>query len=188
MRRLYETVSSAGITIARLIEYATDLDEVAPTYEAVSRDVPTDFSFETVHTSDQHRRNLDIDFSLPVKLFQDEWAVVARRDDEPVGRALVSAGQQPYVEPLGRGYTFDGAYIRRVYVDPGWRNYGIATHLVAESLAVAKTECNSRRAFAMIAPDNKPSRGAFECNGFEPVRQHDYVSVFGREWRRTSTI
>lgn len=166
-----------------MLEYATDLESL--TRVRVPQDLPADFSFEHV-LSGQLGQNVDL--SRPVTPFPDEWAVVARIDDEPVGRALVSAGQHPYVEPLGKRYQFDGAYIRRVYVDRAWRNCGIATHLVGECLVVAKTELETRRAVALIAPDNTPSRRSFERNGFEPVCRHDYMSVFGREWRRTSSL
>jgi GNAT superfamily N-acetyltransferase len=166
-----------------MLEYATELK--SPTPAGVPQDVPADRSFEHV-PSGQLGRNIDC--SRPVTVFQDEWAVVAKIDDEVVGRALVSAGQQPYVESLGGQYQFDGAYVRRVYVDREWRNCGIATHLIGECLVVAKTELETRRALALIAPDNTPSRRAFERNGFEPVCRHDYVSLFGREWRRATSL
>ena len=185
-RRIYETLSTAGLTVSRMVEYEVDLHERASRDGTGPLDVPAQTTFHTVPATADPVRRLDLDFSIPVTFLDDEWVTAATADGEAVGRSLVSAGQHPYVDALGRQMTFDGAYLRRVYVHPEWRNCGIARRLVAEALRVANREFGVDTAAALIAPDNKPSQWAFEANGFEPVRRHDYLSVFGREYRRVT--
>ena len=185
-RMVYETLSTAGLTVSRMVEYEVDLRERASLDGTGPPDVPAQASFHTAPARTDPIRRLDLDFSIPVTFLDDEWVIAATAGGEAVGRSLVSAGQYPRVDALGGRMTFDGAYIRRVYVHPEWRNRGLARRLVAETLRVANRQFGVDTATALIAPDNKPSRWAFEANGFEPVRRHDYLSVFGREYRRVT--
>lgn len=184
-RRLYETLSELGVTVSRMIEYEARLDS---RHDGETAAVPAEVSFWSAPATAEPVRAVALDFSVPVTFLEDEWVVAATAGGEAVGRALVSAGQRPHVDPLGRRMTFDGAYVRRVYVDPAWRNRGLARRLVAETLPVARRELGADAASALVAPDNRPSRWAFEANGFEPVRHHDYLSVFDREWRRVTEL
>jgi GNAT superfamily N-acetyltransferase len=183
-RRAYDTLVAAGLTASRMVEYR------APTAPGGGddTDLPGVVSLLAAPASADRVGGFDLDFSIPVSYLDSEWVVVAASDGRAVGRALVSAGQRPYVEPLGRRVAFDGAYVRRVYVTPDWRNRGLATALVDEALAVGGRELAASTAHALVAADNRPSQWAFRANGFRPVRQYDYVSVFGHEWRRTSPV
>ena len=168
-----------------MVEYVARLEEPSngnPRADTASLD--TDVSFETVPATDELARGLN--FSIPVTYLDGEWVIVAVANGEPVGRALVSAGQRPYVEALGKRLDVRGAYVRRVYVRRDWRNRGLAGHLISLSRTVAAERFDTESAHAVIAPDNVPSRAALKANGFEPLRTHDYVSLFGREWRRST--
>jgi GNAT superfamily N-acetyltransferase len=184
-RRVYDTLDAVGITATSMLEFEADVAAPTPVRQEA---IPEGVSIDAAPTTEDPVRSLDLDFSIPVTYLDDEWIVVARTDDGPVGRALVSRGQRPYVAPLHEAIRFDGAYVRRVYVDRRWRNEGIATRLVGESLAVAGAELGSDTAHALIAADNKPSRWVFEANGFRPVRRHEYARLFGLEHRRTTEL
>lgn len=184
-RRLYDGLAGVGITVSRMVEYVADVqDPSAENPRAGAGSVSADVSFKTVPATDGLAGRLD--FSIPVTYLDGEWVIVAVANGDPVGRALVSAGHQPYVEALGQRLSVEGAYVRRVYVRRDWRNHGLAGRLVSLSRTVAAEQFDTESAHAVIAPDNVPSRAAFEANGFEPVRTHDYVSLFGREWRRST--
>jgi len=180
-RRLYEALADVGITVTRMNEFAA---RTQPADES-PEDPETDVECVAVPATDELVERLELQFSIPVTYLDEEWVVVAVADGGAVGRTLVSAGREPYIAPLQQQMTFDGAYVRRVYVARQWRNSGIAGRLVRKALTVARTELGERRAFALIAPDNVPSRRVFEANGFSRERHHDYLRLFGLEYRRT---
>jgi GNAT superfamily N-acetyltransferase len=179
-RRVYDALAAVGVTATRMVEFE------APAGDAgAAVDPPGGVAVEAVPAGDAADR-YDMEFPIPASPLDGEWVVVARDGDRAVGRALVSAGREPYVEPLGTSLSFDGAYVRRVYVDRERRNEGIAKRLVGETLAVAREEFGVDTAHALIAADNRPSQWVFEANGFRPVRRHDYLRAFGLERRRTT--
>jgi GNAT superfamily N-acetyltransferase len=181
-RRAYETLAAAGLTAARMVEYETSIAPGAPE----PSDRPDGVSVVRAPSGSGRLSGFDLDFTIPVTCYDGEWVVAATADGDAVGRALVSAGQRPYVEHLDDRIAFDGAYLRRVYVTPTWRNRGIATLLIREALGIARHELDAETAHALIAADNRPSQWAFRANGFRPVRRFDYVAAFGHEWRRTT--
>jgi len=189
-RRLYDAATSVGVTGSRMIEFVAETRKEGAESDAFSEGV----SITAAPATDALVEDLALDFSIPIEFIEGEWVVVATVDGdggeypEAVGRALVSAGRRPYVETLGKQMSFDGAYVRKVYADRGWRGEGIAKSLVAEALAVAREEFGCEKAFALIAADNKPSQGVFRSNGFAPVRRHDYVRLFGFERRRVEEL
>jgi GNAT superfamily N-acetyltransferase len=207
-RAAYEALSAAGLTAARMVEFQTAIDAAGTgggpdrpdgTGGAVDgpdrpddgdgdADGPDGVSIIAARSSADRLECYDLDFAIPVTFLDEEWVVVATARDRAVGRVLVSAGQRPYVEYLDERIAFDGAYVRRVYVTPEWRNCGLATLLIREALGVGRRELGASTAHALIAADNRPSQWAFRANGFGPVRRYDYVSVFGREWRRTIPV
>jgi len=183
---VYEGLAAVGVTASRMIEYEVKLQELSSPTGTDLPETPPEISFQSFPATADPAQRLDLNFSIPVTPLTDEWVIAATARGEAVGRALVSAGQHPPVDALGERMTFDGAYLRRVYVHREWRNRGIARRLVAEALDVANRKLGVDTASALIAPDNKPSRWTFEANDFEPVRRHDYLSVFGHEYRRVT--
>jgi GNAT superfamily N-acetyltransferase len=183
-RRVYEVLGAVGVTGTRMLEFEADTGDTEPLEQGTDPEVAVD----AVPTTDDALTRLDLDFSIPVSFLDREWVVVATADGAAVGRALVSVDQQPYVEPLRERMTFDGAYVRKVYVGREWRNRGIAKRLVGRSLTVAREELGADTAHALIAADNKPSQWVFEANGFRPVRRYDYLRLFGLERRGATDL
>lgn len=173
-RRLYEALKRAGVTATRMDEY------VAPAGET-TRDPPEAVVVEprapeTLRSSDcpalpEHR--------------DDETILVARVDDETLGYLFVSPAPTIHVHPLETDLSFDGAYVRRVFVHPHARNRGVATGLVARARAVAAS-WGLETVHALVALDNRPSQWVFEANDFERRRVHTYVRVFGYRHRTVS--
>jgi GNAT superfamily N-acetyltransferase len=105
-------------------------------------------------------------------------------DGPVVGYLFVSADEPIFVHPLETELDFEGAYVRRVFVDPDYRQRGIATALVADARRVARERFDASEAHALIAPDNRPSQWVFEANGFRRVHEYDYARVGGWTRRR----
>ncbi|WP_313693359.1 GNAT family N-acetyltransferase [Halorarum halobium] len=184
-RSLYEALKRVGVTATAMYEYeralASATDDEPPA-------LPAGVSVETRRHEALADRSHDVDFSLPVSPLPGERAVVAVHAGRPVGRTLVSAGVDPEVHPLERRLAFPGAYVRRVFVAPGWRTEGIASRLLYRALVVAGEELDGDRASALVAADNRPSRRLFEGRGFERVRSHRYVRVGRFSRRRTRAL
>ena len=184
-RRLYESLGTIGVTAIRMIEYVADAGDQSRVDES---DRSLTVSFVAAPATDDSLARYDLDFTGPISFLNGEWVVVATVADEAVGRVLVSAGGEPYITPLRKRLAFDGAYVRRLYVDRTWRGNGIATRLIQNALRIAEDELNEKVVSALITPHNKPSHWAFETNGFRPVRCHDYARALGIEYRRVTTL
>jgi GNAT superfamily N-acetyltransferase len=117
----------------------------------------------------------------------DEAILVASADGEVLGSLFVSPAPTIRVHPLETALSFDGAYVRRVFVHPHARNRGVATSLVARARELA-LEWNLDTIHALVAVDNRPSQWVFEANGFERRRIHSYVRVFGYRRRDVSPL
>lgn len=190
-RSLYDLLEARGVTASRMIEYVAELAD-RPVGTSEHRDIGDADTKGVYYTTgpldDERFAGLVRGFPIEASPLDGEWAVVATVDSGAVGRALVSADTRPYVTPLGQRLSFEGAYVRRVYVHPEWRNKGIAKHLITDALEVAAGEFGVDTASALIAADNRPSRWVFEATGFRPVRRHDYAHLFGLEYSRRSTL
>jgi GNAT superfamily N-acetyltransferase len=178
-RTAYEALKSVGITATRMYEYRA---AVARTDATRTPPTPAGTSIDLVPASEATA--LDIDFSLPVDVLAGEWVVVASVDDRPVARALVTDDSSPYVEPLERRVPIQGAYVRRVFVAPEQRGRGIASAVLRAAVALAAEAFDADTATALIAADNRPSRGLFESRGFERVGVHEYARVGPLSWYR----
>lgn len=182
-RKFYEVLKDFGVTAARMIEFKADIKSVDGFKSKNEVDFSNNISFLSLPQNDDLIDKMDLDFSIPFSYLSSEWVIVAKADSEPVGRALVSISENTYVDSLNKNISFDGAYIRRVYVDRNWRKKGIAKRLVNNALKVAEREFGKDSAYALIAADNKPSQSVFKANGFRPIRRHDYVRFFDIEHR-----
>jgi RimJ/RimL family protein N-acetyltransferase len=182
-RRVYDALKTLGITATRLYEYEVGVDDIdGPQSPAL----PDDTRIDRVPASQARARGLDIDFSIPVDLRDDEWVMVASADGRPVARTVVTDASAPYEDALERAVPVAGAYVRKVFVVPDRRGEGVASATLRAALSLARDDLGVKTATALIAADNRPSRRLFEACGFERGAVHEYVRVgpFSRYRRR----
>jgi GNAT superfamily N-acetyltransferase len=193
-RAVFDFLADHGLKVARMYGYVADLDSDPP--RDSSLDDPA-LELRVVDASaveaEEHAAFGELLPGERVVVAVDTSACV---ETEPTGREtarsfaagpvvgylFVSAGQPVFVHPLETELRFDGAYVRRVFVEPDARQRGIATALVAESRRVARETFDASEAHALIAPDNRPSQWVFEANGFRRVHEYDYARV--GDWTR----
>lgn len=172
-RMMYDALKTYGITATRMYEYRTAGDvSVTPSLKP-----PDGVTVESLHASELGSLAGDIDFSLPVTVSNGEWTVVASADGRPIGRALVTDDPNPYVDPLERQVSVSGAYVRKIFVVPGWRGAGVASATLRRAVAIACERLGARTVTALVAADNRPSCRLFEGCGFERAGTHEYVRV-----------
>lgn len=114
----------------------------------------------------------------------DEHAVVASVDGTPVGHLFTSVDATHRIDPLERSLDVNGAYVRRVWVDPSCRGEGVASALLTRALRATAAD----RATALVALDNRPSRRLFAGTGFVARRAHTYVRLGPIALRRTTPV
>ncbi|MFB6252742.1 MAG: GNAT family N-acetyltransferase [Halobellus sp.] len=120
----------------------------------------------------------------PLGELRDDEAVIAAFDDEAaIGYLFCSLNAAHSIGPLEQECEFDGAYIRRVFVDPDHRQRGVARSLLRNACQWA-SDGGARRATALVARDNVPSRRLFEREGFEPEQRHVYIRFGPFAYRR----
>jgi GNAT superfamily N-acetyltransferase len=175
-RTAYDALARLGLTATVMIEYVATLE--GATFD-------TDDGSYSVEVCEPGRvAPLD----APVdELRPDERVIVALEDGQPRGYCFCSIDTAHEIHPLERTIAFDGAYVRRVFVDPDHRNRGIATAVVAEACRRAR-ELECRRATALVALDNSPSRRLFERHGFEPRLRRRYVRAGPFSHRATREV
>lgn len=173
-RSVYDALKDLGITATRMYEYRAELNQVNATWPP---DTPARTSLEFIQAAEMDSHKVDIDFSLPVDILDEEWVVVALIDGHPVGRTLVTDTPKPYIDPLERALPIAGIYIRKVFVVPKRRGQGVASAILHAAVKLARDELGADTATALIAADNKPSQGLFEGCGFKRVGDHEYARV-----------
>lgn len=161
-RAVYDALARLGITATVMDEYVRSLDTLPdpPDYR-VER-----CGAEAVNSLDAPTR----------ELLDGEEVVAAFEDDRPLGYLFLSVDATHEIHPLERSLSFDGAYIRRVFVAPAHRERGVATALVASACRRAH-ERGAERASALVAVDNRPSRTLFERLGFQARHRRRYARV-----------
>lgn len=195
-RAVFDFFADHGLKVARMYGYVADLDADPP------RDSTLEDSALELRVGDASAVEPDEHAAFGELLPEERVVVVVDTDagagTEPasrqtarsfsagpvVGYLFVSAGRPIYVHPLETELRFDGAYVRRVFVEPTHRQRGIATALVAESRRVARESFDASETHALIAPDNRPSQWVFEANGFRRVHEYDYARIGGWTRRR----
>lgn len=164
-RRVYDALKRAGVTATWMTEYRRPLDAPARPAAPLGTDVSV--------VEPERVTPLE----APVhELRNDEVVVAATAAGTPVGYLFCSAGTTHRVAPLERRLSFDGAYVRRVFVAPDHRRRGVASALVGAACAWA-AERGAASATALVARDNAPSRTLFERQGFAPERERLYVRL-----------
>lgn len=169
-KRLHARLDAAGITVSRLREYR------APVPDGYAAESPDGVAIRPADPD-------GLDDAVPVDELTDDETVLVAVDDGAVGHLFVSVGATVPVPELHTDLTVEGAYVRRLYVDPSYRRRGIATGLVDAAKAFG-ADRGADDAVALVAVDNRPSQWTFEARGFEPVATHAYDRLWGLERRR----
>lgn len=170
--RWYEQLADAGVVVAQLERFTRDVDRPVGAASAG----PDEVAIESV----------DPDGDLPSFLAEAHLApgdevLLARRDGEVLGGCCL-ADRPTYVPELRRRVHFPGAYLWDLYVRPAARGQGLGTALIERSVAVACSTFEVGPIAALVAPDNLPSRAAFDAVGFSPDVRFSTVGLFGRTW------
>lgn len=110
--------------------------------------------------------------------------VTFARVDGAVAGAVFASVRPVRVPAVGRRTVHGGISLWRLFVSPAHRTRGLATALVARSVADAREQFDPAEVSAFVAVDNYPARRAFERNEFVPAERVTYYRAFGRE-RRT---
>lgn len=174
-RAVYEWLADRGVTATRMYEYRRKLSETPP---------PTLPDIEVAGVAPDA-----VSFggtAPPVEeLRDDETFLVAHEDGVVRGYLFVAVAPRLEIHPLERRLSFDGAYLRRVFVHPDHRRRGIASALVAGALSRARDD-GATTATVLVAADNRPSRRLFERHDFRPVRTRTYARVGPFSTRRVT--
>lgn len=165
-RAVYDALARVGVTATVMVEYVAPLADADPPGSG-------DGSVAVERCDSERIEELDAPTG---ELLQDEDVLGAFVAGEPVGYLFLSMDATHEIHPLEESIEFDGAYVRRVYVDRSHRNEGVATALLTAAKRRA-IERGAARTSALVAVDNRPSRALFEGRGFEPRRRHRYVRV-----------
>jgi GNAT superfamily N-acetyltransferase len=186
-RAVFDFLADRGLKIARMYGYTAELDGDPPR-EATLEDPALEMRVVTADAVDTGEHDAFAELLAEERVVAVLDTDAAAGGSAPgrsfsagptVGYLFVSADDPIFVHPLETEIRFDGAYVRRVFVAPDYRQRGIATALVAESRRVARETFDASEAHALIAPDNRPSQWVFEANGFRRVHEYDYARVAG---------
>jgi len=164
-RTIYNRLRAAGITATWLSEFTKSVAGL----ECQLASKP--YAVGCIHTSRA------ADFDVPVaKLVDDEIIVGAVESDDILGYLFLSIDETLEIRPLERPLSFDGGYIRRVFVAPEHRRRGVASTMLDQACILAAHQ-GASRVTALVARDNIPSRTLFKSNGFRVCRDHQYVRI-----------
>jgi ribosomal protein S18 acetylase RimI-like enzyme len=168
-QRVYEICFELGVTATWLSEYGKRLEATDGLEASSDASLPDRYRIRTCdpETVDP--------LDAPVADLQAGEEVIAILEDgTPCGYLFLSVDTTHEIQPLEQQLAFDGAYIRRVYVAPEYRNQGLGSAMLEFALS-RSVERGARRATALVALDNTPSRKLFERYGFDVERTHRYV-------------
>lgn len=164
-RAVYDHLQAAGVTATWMSEFVRSLDRCRPAVPACPYDV---------RPCDPARvESLDAPTD---ELVDGETIIGAFADGTPAGYLFLSVDEAIDIHPLEREMTFEGGYVRRVFVSPEHRQQGVAQSLLERACCEA-SDRNAGRISALVARDNVPSRALFDSLDFRVVREHRYVRV-----------
>lgn len=174
-RACYDRLQAMGVTATAMTEYVAALSETP------ARRVESSL---TIESCDGERVG---PLDAPTDELADGEVVLGAFDGGvAVGYLFYSVDATHHINPLERELSFEGAYLRRVYVAPDHRQRGVASALVAAACERARRQ-GVDRATALVARDNVPSRALFESHGFEGVHDRRYVRVGPLSYRSGAT-
>jgi GNAT superfamily N-acetyltransferase len=161
-RAVYDALARAGITATVMDEFVRSLGTLPDVGDdRIERCDPSTVARLDAPTGE---------------LLTDEEVLAAFEDGRAVGYLFLSVDATHRIHPLERPLSFEGAYLRRVFVAPDHRERGVASALVAAACERAQDR-GADRASALVAVDNRPSRRLFERLGFSPRRRRRYARV-----------
>lgn len=170
--RCYDRLADAGVVVAQLDRFTRVLGRPI---EARLHDHDA-LTIESVDPAGCLPEFLEGAYLAP-----GDAVLLARRDGAVLGGCCV-ADRATYVPELRRRVRFPGAYLWDLYVRPSCRGRGIGTALIARAVELARSAFEARSIAALVAPDNFPSRAAFDAVGFSPDARFSTVGAFGRTW------
>lgn len=184
-RALYELLAQAGITATAMRKYAVNLPDKTAT--EVDKTIRTDNSSHTsmrAWTSESNPRFSivscpDAAASLDAPLAErlpTETVLTAYEKGVARGYLFISVNRTVPIDVLECELSFNGAYIRRVYVDQAHRNRGVATALITAANRYAAA-LDATQAIALVAIDNRPSQALFETCGFTARSTRVYARI-----------
>ena len=176
-RALYEFLAARGVTATWMCEHVRSLDGTGPGDGDGDGDSGADRESDRPFTVETAAPARVAPLDAPVEQLVDGESVVAAFEGgTPLGYLFLSVGATHDIAPLERSMSFEGAYVRRVFVAPAHRQRGVASALLVAACRDARDR-GASRATALVAFDNRPSRGLFEKHGFRPVRDHRYARL-----------
>lgn len=184
-RAIYDFLAQAGITATAMREYVADLpDDTTPEIDHIIR---TDDSLHESACEWTSQSNpqftvvscpdaaASLDAPLAEKL-PTEIALAVRENSATRGYLFISVNTTVPIDVLDCELSFDGGYIRRVYVDQTHRNRGVATALITAANRYAAA-LGATQTTALVAIDNRPSQALFETCDFRARRTRLYARV-----------
>lgn len=182
VRAAYEWLADRGVYLAQLDRYERRVAACSGLDAAGAADAPATLHVAVAAVSDRRPDRLTDEPIAP-----GDRVLLARLDGEPVGHCCLSR-RRVYVPALGRRLDPPGVYCWGLYVRPSARNRGVGTALIEAAVRWARGHPDAERLSALVAPDNVPSRRAFEAMGFQPTRRHTAFGLPGREWYRSRPL
>lgn len=179
VRAVYDWLADRGTYVAQLDRYERPADG-SSREAAVDAPVPLDIA--TASVSDRCPDRLSGEPIAP-----RDRVLLGRLDGDLVGHCCLSR-RPVYVPALERRLDPPGVYCWDLYVRPAARNRGVGTALIAAAARWARERSDAERLSALVAPDNVPSRRAFEAMGFRPTRRHTALGLTGRNWFRSRPL
>lgn len=176
-RGVYEALKRVGVTGTRMFQYVADPRD----------DAGADADVEGVEFDARGPADVGEAYEAFDELRDDETVLCALDGGGIVGYLFLSVDATHRIHPLEETLTFDGGYVRRVFVRPSHRGRGIATALVSRARAAA-ADAGAEEVHALVALDNRPSQWVFEANGFERRFEHVYYRVGALRRRRIDDI
>lgn len=173
VREFYHKLDEAGVFLAQLDRFERPTGSGGNT-----ETTPEAIAFEVVPVTERYPEDLDATPIAP-----SDRVVLARRAGETVGWCCLS-DRPVYVPELHRRLRLPGSYLWRLYVTPEERGRGIGSAIIEQAVDHSRTALGVRTITALVAPDNLPSRRAFQRLGFTPTERFTSCGCLGREWHR----
>lgn len=170
-RTIYDACYRLGITATWMIEYVASLDATDAADPHLRTGLSQQYSVESVDASTVAPLEAPVDELQP-----GEEIIAVTERGTPRGYLFLSVDTSQEIHPLEERRSFEGAYIRRVFVDQDHRNEGLASAMVAFGLQRA-VERGASTVSALVALDNTPSQRLFERHEFQARRHHRYVRI-----------